>query len=157
MFSRSHRTAAKRRTPSIVGADCTFVGDVTSDGEVHIDGRLDGDIRCVSLIIGEQGAVTGEINAETVTVLGSVTGQINAQTVALAKTARIVGDISHGSLSVEIGAFVEGRFNRLPNDVPAALAPAEQARLAPPAADGDEPHAREAAAAAVALIGSQAG
>jgi len=70
-------------------------------------------VRCVTLVIGEAGSITGEINAEMVRVLGSVTGQISARAVELAKTARILGDISHDSLAVEAGAHVEGRFNRL--------------------------------------------
>jgi cytoskeletal protein CcmA (bactofilin family) len=114
MFSKGNKSASRRPTPSIIGADCTFTGDILSEGEVQIDGHLAGDLRCRALVIGEQGSVIGEITADTVSVLGTVTGQITAQTVALASTARILGDITHGSLSVEVGAYVEGRFNRLP-------------------------------------------
>jgi len=114
MFLKGNKSAARRPSPSIIGADCTFTGDILSEGEVQIDGHLKGDLCCHALVIGQQGTVTGEIKAEMVTVLGSVTGQITAQTVALAKSARILGDIMHDSLSVEVGAFVEGRFNRLP-------------------------------------------
>ncbi len=75
------------------------------------------------LVIGEQGSVAGEVKAETVSVLGTVKGQITAQAVALARTARILGDITHDTLSVEAGAYVEGRFNRHPplSGEPAAL------------------------------------
>jgi cytoskeletal protein CcmA (bactofilin family) len=132
MFSKGNKSASRRSTPSIIGADCTFTGDVLSEGEVQIDGRLDGDVRCRTLVIGEHGSVTGEISAETVSVLGTVTGQITAQTVALAKTARILGDITHDSLSVEVGAYVEGRFNRLSAEAAAkASGIAEVARNAP--------------------------
>jgi cytoskeletal protein CcmA (bactofilin family) len=93
-----------------------LAGDIVSDGEVHVDGKVVGDVRCVILVIGEGGSVTGEINAETVRVLGAVTGQMTARAVELAKTARILGDITHDSLAVEAGAYVEGRFNRLQPD-----------------------------------------
>jgi cytoskeletal protein CcmA (bactofilin family) len=117
MFSKDNRKSGPRYSaPSIVGADCAVTGDILSQGELHIDGRVDGDIRCNVLVIGESGTITGEISAETVTVLGSVTGQITARIVALSKTARILGDITHDSLSVEAGAYVEGRFDRLPSD-----------------------------------------
>jgi len=102
-----------RASPSIIGANCSLAGDIVSEGEVHVDGKVVGDVRCVTLVIGENGGVTGEINAETVRVLGAVTGQITARAVELAKTARILGDITHDSLAVEAGAYVEGRFNRL--------------------------------------------
>jgi cytoskeletal protein CcmA (bactofilin family) len=114
MFSKPNKPPVLNRTsPSIIGTNCSLAGDITSDGEVHVDGKVVGDVRCATLVIGEEGGVTGEINAETVRVLGAVTGQITASAVELAKTARIKGDITHETLSVEAGAFVEGRFNRL--------------------------------------------
>jgi cytoskeletal protein CcmA (bactofilin family) len=167
MFSKGSKSASRRSTPSIIGADCTFTGDVLSEGEVQVDGRLEGDVRCRQLVIGEQGSVTGEISAETVSVLGMVTGQITAQTVALARTARILGDITHDSLSVEVGAYVEGRFNRLPPEPAAKAAEAAsggelargasgQALLSSPK-DKDEDGANDsghAAPAKVVLLGS---
>jgi cytoskeletal protein CcmA (bactofilin family) len=115
MFSKPNKPPALHRvSPSIIGANCSLAGDILSDGEVHVDGNVVGDVRCVTLVIGEAGGVTGEIIAETVRVLGSVTGQIAAIAVELARTARIIGDITHDSLSVEAGAHVEGRFNRRP-------------------------------------------
>jgi cytoskeletal protein CcmA (bactofilin family) len=114
MFSKPNKPPAHHRTsPSIIGSNCSLAGDISSDGEVHVDGKVIGDVRCAILVIGEEGGVTGEIEAETVRVLGAVTGQITARAVELAKTARITGDITHETLSVEAGAFVEGRFNRL--------------------------------------------
>jgi cytoskeletal protein CcmA (bactofilin family) len=115
MFSKPNKPQTLQRTsPSIIGTNCSLAGDITSDGEVHVDGKVVGDVRCATLVIGEEGGVTGEISAETVRVLGAVTGQITARAVELAKTARITGDITHETLAVEAGAFVEGRFNRLP-------------------------------------------
>ena len=117
MFSKPSKPQGLNQTsPSIIGANCSLAGDITSDSEVHVDGKVVGDVRCVTLVIGEKGSVTGEIDAETVRVLGSVAGQITAKAVELAKTARIVGDITHDTLAVEAGAYVEGRFNRLRPD-----------------------------------------
>jgi cytoskeletal protein CcmA (bactofilin family) len=119
MFSKPNKPPVLNRTsPSIIGSNCSLSGDITSDGEVHVDGKVIGDVRCATLVIGEEGGVTGEINAETVRVLGAVTGQITASAVELAKTARIKGDITHETLAVEAGAFVEGRFNRLVQEPP---------------------------------------
>jgi cytoskeletal protein CcmA (bactofilin family) len=120
MFSKTSKTPTHRVSPSIIGSNCTLTGDIVSDGEVHIDGNVTGDVRCAILVIGEEGSITGEINAETVRVLGAVTGQITASAVELAKTARILGDITHDSLAVEAGAYVDGRFNRLRPATPTA-------------------------------------
>ena len=127
MFLKSNKPTSSRdsrTTPTIIGADCRITGDIFSQGEVQIDGRIDGDIRCSHLVVGETGAITGEISAETVRVLGAVTGQIRATSVDLAKTARVLGDITQDSLSVQAGAHIEGSFNRLTPEKPVAEKPA---------------------------------
>lgn len=119
MFSKSSKpnnSRDRRSVPSILSADFQITGDIVSDGEVQVDGRVKGDIRCNVLVVGASGIITGEITAQTVRVFGTVTGQIRAAAVELAKTAHVVGDIAHESLSVEAGAFVEGRFDRLVTD-----------------------------------------
>ena len=132
MFSRANRSSGPRATPSIIGANCTLTGDVVSQGEVHVDGHVEGDVRCNVLVIGEGGKITGEISAETVRVLGSVTGQITARAVELARTARVLGDITHDSLAVEAGAFVEGRFNRLTAEASGKIGEADNDAAAAP-------------------------
>ena len=129
MFSKPNKPQGLNQSPSIIGTNCSLAGDISSDSEVHVDGKVIGDVRCVTLVIGEEGSVTGEIEAETVRVLGAVSGQITAKAVELAKTARIVGDITHDTLAVEAGAYVEGRFNRLQ-----PLQPAQPSKALEPAA-----------------------
>ncbi len=104
------RSSAMRSAgvPTIISADMAIRGNVNSAGEVQLDGTLDGDIKAVSLIVGEKASVKGEIICEAVTVRGRVEGGIRAKQVALAATAHIVGDILHSSLSVESGAHFEG-------------------------------------------------
>ena len=94
--------------PSIIGADLKIVGDLSSDGEIQIDGAVDGDIRTKSLLVGETARIKGEIVADTVFVHGSISGQIKSRSVNLAKTAHVVGDILHEDLVVDAGAFLEG-------------------------------------------------
>lgn len=112
--SRDHRVEpGHRAVPSIISADLTVKGDMTSAGEIQVDGVVEGDIQCKALVIGVDGAITGEIDAESVRLHGKVTGQIRAKTVFLASTARMVGDITHESLAIEPGAFMEGHCRRM--------------------------------------------
>jgi len=115
MFSKASK-GEQATSLSILAADCRLTGDISSDGEVHIDGRLDGDVMCKTLTVGETGVVTGKIGAEIVRILGSVNGQLKAHSVELGPTARVVGDITHASLGVDAGAYVQGVFTRLPAD-----------------------------------------
>jgi len=129
MFSKSSknsgshvesRPVVKSMPPSIIGADLRIVGDLSSDGEIQVDGAVDGDIRTNSLLVGETAKIKGEIVADSVHVHGTVNGQIKARAVNLAKTARVVGDVLHEDLAIETGAFLEGHCKRLPDKQEAA-------------------------------------
>ena len=62
--------------PSIIGEDLTIRGNVTSKGEIQIDGEIEGDIRCGSLLLGDKSKVTGGVAAEDVIVRGRIVGSI---------------------------------------------------------------------------------
>jgi len=97
----------------MISTDLRIVGDLNSEGEVQIDGTVDGDIRTRILLIGETAHIKGEIIADSVRVHGTVTGQIKAQSVSLASTAHVIGDILHENLSIEQGAYLEGHCRRM--------------------------------------------
>lgn len=99
--------------PSIISTDLTVTGDFASEGDIQIDGKVEGDVKTTRLTIGEGGSVKGAITADTVTVSGSVSGQIRAKTIVLARTSRVQGDIWHDSLAIEAGAQFEGTCKRL--------------------------------------------
>jgi cytoskeletal protein CcmA (bactofilin family) len=99
---------AGKGVPSIISADLVIVGTLTSTGEVHIDGRVDGDIRSGSATLGEKASFEGEIVAEEVTVRGRVKGDIRARKVSLTGTSHVEGTILHEALAVEAGAFFQG-------------------------------------------------
>ncbi len=104
---------SKAGVPSIISSNLRFVGSLSSDGEVHIDGFIDGDLNVKVLLVGEAAHTKGEINCETVRIHGKVTGQVNAKAVYLAKSAHVTGDILHESLTIETGAFIEGHCKHL--------------------------------------------
>lgn len=115
--------------PSIVSANLRISGNLTSEGDVQVEGTIEGDVRSRSLNIGEGGAVNGEIRADQVTVSGSVTGKMTARTVNLTRTARVNGDIVHETLSIEAGARFEGTCKRQDGGdrkAPAATRPATE-------------------------------
>jgi cytoskeletal protein CcmA (bactofilin family) len=101
--------------PSIISADMAIQGAVHSTGDIQIDGRLEGDVRSVGLVIGEKAEIHGEIYAEDVTVRGKVVGRIHARKVLLAATSRVEGDILHEAFAVESGAFFEGNCRHSDN------------------------------------------
>ena len=94
---------------SVIGDAAVIVGDLTSEGEIEVQGTVEGNIRCRSVIVGEGGEVRGEIVAEAVDIRGSVEGPVVAASVTVARTARIIGHITHRELTIEPGAYLEGR------------------------------------------------
>lgn len=101
--------ARKVAVASLVAQGVVFRGDLATDGDLHLDGVVEGDLKAAYLTIGETGVVTGTIQAETIEIRGRVSGAISARQVRLWATARVDGDISHAELSIESGAHFEGR------------------------------------------------
>ena len=102
----------KGMTPTVIAADLNVLGNIIGDGVLDIDGKIDGNVRCHTASIRPNGRVNGDIMAEIVHVYGTVEGVIKAKTVMLYGSAKVVGTIMHESLSIEDGAFVDGKFKR---------------------------------------------
>lgn len=120
--------AQVKSVPSIISIDLKVHGNLSSNGEIQVDGNVEGDINCKALIVGTKGSVSGEVTAQTVRIHGAITGQVKAKSVFLASTAQMSGDIEHESLAIEPGAFMEGHCKRIAAEAPkvAAVKPATQ-------------------------------
>lgn len=117
--------SAKSSVPlSVIGPDVRIVGDIFTQGEMQIDGQVEGDIACQNLVVGEGARISGEVIAETVHVHGELRGKVTATTISIAHSAKVIGDITHGSLEIEAGAEVEGHFARKNASVPPETADA---------------------------------
>jgi len=107
--------------PSIITSDVVMIGTLTAKSDVQIEGRIDGDVRCVSLVIGDAGHVNGNIVADAVTIRGHVKGTIRARRVFFCSASRVEGDILIETFAVEVGAIFEGNCRHC--DSPLAEAP----------------------------------
>ena len=116
MFNKNEQRPTARSgggTMSFLGAEVTITGNIGGSGNLHIDGRVDGDVTCSSLIVGHSGQVNGNVTAEDAKIAGSIHGTVAAKVLTIEASARINGDLSYDSVSVETGAQVEGRVKRL--------------------------------------------
>lgn len=95
---------------SVIGPDVRIVGDIVTQGEMEIDGDVEGDITCQTLMIGEGAKVRGAVHADVVRIHGSLKGKIFATNVSLSKTAEVLGDVTHVTLQIEAGAVLEGHL-----------------------------------------------
>jgi cytoskeletal protein CcmA (bactofilin family) len=95
---------------NIVGKGTTITGDVETPGNIRIDGKLKGNIKCKQKVaLGQGSFVEGNIYAQNAEIEGEVVGLLEVSDVLVLKpTAVISGDIHTGKLVVEAGAKFNG-------------------------------------------------
>ncbi len=91
----------------------TVKGDVTTDGDFRLDGRIEGTISCGGkIVIGPTAQVEGDIISVNAEILGTVVGSITTSEVLVLKpTAVIKGIITTHALVVEPSAKFSGTCN----------------------------------------------
>jgi cytoskeletal protein CcmA (bactofilin family) len=100
------------RKGTVIAEGLKIVGSVTAEGLVEVNGHLDGDLYCTSLVISPKACINGGIQAQRIVVNGKVEGPICGAVVILKSHAVVRGDIETESLSIERGAHFEGRSKR---------------------------------------------
>lgn len=133
MFSRDTPAAkpkpARTGTPglSFIAPETVISGDIATEGQIHVDGRVDGDVKCAQLIQGGDGVIAGSIHADDARLAGTVEGTVSARTLIVEASAKILGDVAYETISIEAGAEIEGRLARR-----ASLGLDEPARISAP-------------------------
>lgn len=135
---RAAQTTSAPATPATPGrglstlsADLSFEGNVSGNGDLQIDGQVKGDVRVGRLIVGETGAIEGGVSADYVEIRGRVVGAVSGKQVKLVSTAYVDGDITAEQLSIDVGAYFQGRCIQGRREAPAAAAPKPTPAAAP--------------------------
>jgi cytoskeletal protein CcmA (bactofilin family) len=105
-------SAPRSSTPgvSVISRALKITGQLESTEDIRIDGEVDGDVRGVSVTVGNGARIKGTVHGEAVELAGTVEGKIEAKKVVLTATARMTGDILHQEIKIESGAFIEGHL-----------------------------------------------
>jgi cytoskeletal protein CcmA (bactofilin family) len=142
MFSKNRKPAAAARTGprgaslSLIGPEVVVTGHLDSAGQFHVEGRIEGDVRCAGLCQSESGVIAGDIQAQDARIGGLVEGNVTAATVTIEATGRVTGDVAYDTISIAAGARVDGRLAR--RIAVAAADDALPALIATPAEAGEE-------------------
>ena len=98
---------------NLIGAGTIIKGDVSSDGDLRIDGKVIGTITSkAKVVVGATGIVEGEIKSQNTDIYGSHKGNVNAsEMVFLKSSANLNGDINTSKIVIEAGAIFKGRCN----------------------------------------------
>jgi cytoskeletal protein CcmA (bactofilin family) len=126
MFSKSKASPESVQTPaqrnngnvrnnsghtfSIIASDVEIVGNLNARVDLHIDGKIQGDVTCGNLVQGEGSVISGKVIAESARLSGSVEGSIEANDLVIESTARITGDVVYTNLTIAPGGQIEGKF-----------------------------------------------
>jgi cytoskeletal protein CcmA (bactofilin family) len=103
---------ALRRRGTVIAEGLRIVGNVTAEGLVEVNGQVEGDMYCTSIIVSPKARIQGGIQAQRIVVNGKVEGPIHGVDVVLKSHAVVVGDIETEKLSIETGAYFEGHSRR---------------------------------------------
>ena len=103
--------------PSIISPGLQVTGNLVCDGDIQVEGTVEGDVRARTVIIGQAGTIAGHTTAERVIVRGKIDGKVSAATVVLHQSAKVFGDIAHETLTIEPGAHLEGHCRRADTSV----------------------------------------
>ena len=109
------REKTEKNPVSVIGADIIITGNIESSVEhhqidLHIEGRVNGDVRCATLILGESSMIKGSVHADRVRVSGVVEGAVETKDLAVEATARVNGDVSYERLRVANGGVLQGNI-----------------------------------------------
>jgi len=124
--SYSEPAITQASSASIIAAGTTVEGDINSNGDIRIDGVLNGNIQCNSkVIIGSQGQVKGDISGQQADIMGKVSGTIRVKELLMLKGgSNVAGNLFAAKLSIEPSANFNGQCHMNGSEPKPAAVPA---------------------------------
>ena len=101
--------------PSLLSTDLFIKGNLTTSGDIQIEGEVEGNIKASLLTVGQNAKIKGEINTNELIINGFVSGTIRSKKVTLTSSAKVEGDIIHNTIAIETGAHFEGSIEKTDN------------------------------------------
>jgi cytoskeletal protein CcmA (bactofilin family) len=118
IIGRNHSKQGASGGTTVIAAGTELVGNLALDDNLHIDGRVKGDVDSrAEVIIGKPGHMEGQISAQRVLVSGSFDGSIDAERLEIVASGKVTGEVTVGELVVESGAHFNGS-SRIRGDEP---------------------------------------
>lgn len=98
---------------NLIGNGTSISGDIKSNGDVRIDGILQGNISISGkLVVGSTGKIEGDIICQNADISGEIKGKINvSEMLVLKATSKLEGDIITGKIAIEPNATFTGTCN----------------------------------------------
>ena len=96
---------------NIIGAGTLVIGDISSEGDLRVDGRIEGNVSVKQrLVLGKGATISGDLDATNAIVSGDIKGGVKVkETLILKDTCVIDGDLKTNKLVIESGAQFNGK------------------------------------------------
>ena len=98
--------------PSIISEGFELIGDITSTGGLHVEGKIHGKINVDNVTIGAKGSVKGSIRCNALNIKGTFDGEATCDMLNLSGNAVVNGDVQYRSLTMSTGAVLTGNLKR---------------------------------------------
>ena len=133
MFGRRKQTST--RIDTLLGRTANLNGDLEFSGGLHLDGRVNGNVRSNAedggaLSVSESGFIEGRVEVTNIVMNGTVNGDMYArERLVLGGKARVNGNVYYGVIEMAPGAVITGKLIPLANG--AAKSPGPEAESSP--------------------------
>jgi cytoskeletal protein CcmA (bactofilin family) len=105
--------SGKRGMFSVIGPDVTITGNVSATADLHIDGRIEGDVNCGTLAQGADSQIFGNVTAEAARLAGAIEGTVRVKLLTVERSAKITGDVEYENITIENGGHIDGRLKHM--------------------------------------------
>lgn len=114
MFQKVNKSSAiDSSSINLIGNGTSIIGDIKSNGDVRIDGTLKGNISISGkLVVGSSGNIEGNVICQNADISGEIHGKVTvSELLSLKASAKLLGDIVTGKISIEPNATFTGTCN----------------------------------------------
>ncbi|MFV8836206.1 polymer-forming cytoskeletal protein [Aquisalimonas sp. APHAB1-3] len=123
LFGKSGKETKRRGGgTTIIATGTTLVGELKPEGNLHIDGRIEGNIRSeYDVSIGSDGSFEGDIQSHRMVVSGFARGRIECDSLEIVEQGKVLGEVSSRAFVIEPGGQFLGESRSTDQEAVAAL------------------------------------
>ena len=110
---KEKNTSTNLSSSLLIGESVIITGTVKAENEVTIQGSIDGDVDCHSVLVTKTGNIKGKLKAENIKVEGKVEGEININNLLqIHSSGSVNGKVFYGNIQIEEGGKLLGEINQ---------------------------------------------